>query len=275
MLVPLHARAIPLPVGDASPNSTKVAVAILNPGNGSVVSGGTQQFRVQVRVFSPGAAIGAVQVTTDAGTSWTDAPRVNAYGALATVGVFEARLTLAAGTSYTLVARGHNSAAGCDPTGLVTPGDPTDDCAWINSAPVGIVVKPAGTGDGRLLVRDDSSQLCSDCHAHKSHGSETMGTAKGAWATVCRDCHTAHGTTNIHLVPTRITPPPRGAEVTTPKDVVFLSPTGFVDLTGPTYTGVCQVCHQNTAVYRADGTGTTHYGDDCTTSGCHKHGGEL
>ncbi|HET8542435.1 MAG TPA: CxxxxCH/CxxCH domain-containing protein, partial [Anaeromyxobacter sp.] len=242
-----------LPVGSA--DGARPMVSILNPGDGAVVSGSTlQPFRVQARVWSPSLAIQAVELTTNGGASWAPLSKSANYGGTATSGVWEGQPTLAAG-SYSLVVRARNDAA-----------------AWINSAPVGVIVKAPGTGDGRMLVRDNSSQLCSDCHAHKAHGSETVGTAYGSWSTVCRDCHTPHGTTNIFLVPTQITPPPRGAAVTPARDVVFHDRNV---LENASRTGPCQVCHAQTKYYRADGTspGGTHYTGDCAR--CHKHADGL
>jgi predicted CxxxxCH...CXXCH cytochrome family protein len=252
---PVDPGSSPLPVGDQLAGSSKPVLAILNPARGAVVSltpAGT--FLVQVRVSSPSAAIGTVQVTSNAGTSWTALARNANYGTLPASGVWQVELPLAIG-SYTLYARATNDAG----------------ASWVVSAPVGITVKPSRTGDGNLLARDNSSQLCIDCHAISSHASDSTSTTYGSWAVVCRDCHSPHKTTNISLVATEITPPPVGASVPLPRKVVFTnrSGNGAGSFTSPDGSGPCQVCHTQTKYYRADGTGAAHEVTNCAS--CHKH----
>ncbi len=105
-------------------------------------------------------------------------------------------------------------------------------------------------GDGMLLVRDNSSQLCTDCHALQSHSSETTRSQYGSWSTTCRDCHTPHGTTNLYLVGTKIVPPAVNG-YQTQKSVSFRSTVGdsgggTPSFVNPDRSGPCQVCHTRT-----------------------------
>ncbi len=258
--------------GNTTANSTKPVVGIVNPGSGSVVRKG-EQFRVQARVFSPGgASITGVAVTHDNGLNWLDPLYwVTAYGGSPTSsGVWGGTLTIASEGGYTLVVRASNDGG----------------ASYVYSRPVGVSVRTQG-GDGSLLVRDNASQLCSDCHAMVPHSSEATGSQYGSWSTTCRDCHTPHGTTNIKLVPNAITPPAIGSTSPPPKAVYFTNTTGFASTGGAASrtgsyansdaTGVCQACHTRTqdpvtasARYRTGGGGTTHDANvPCKI--CHAH----
>ncbi len=254
--------------GDTAVNSTKPVVGIVNPGSGSVVAAG-QSFRVQARVFSPGgAAISAVAVTHD-GSTWPDPLYwVTAYGGSPSSGVWGGTISIPATGGYTLVVRATNAGG------------------TTYSRPVGISVRTNG-GDGTLLVRDNASQLCSDCHAMVPHSSEKTGSQYGSWSTTCRDCHTPHGTTNIKLVPNAITPPAIGSTSPPPKAVFFTNTTGFASTGGAASrtgsyangdsTGVCQACHTRTQDlkgnprYQNTGGGLTH-DVNLPCKNCHAHG---
>jgi len=266
-LGPVYPGTNALPAGDASTGSTKPVVGIVNPGSGSVAAAG-QSFRVQARVFSPGgAAISSVAVTHD-GTTWDPLAWVTAYGGSTTSGVWGGTTSIATLGGYTLVVRAINASG------------------TTYSRPVGIAIRSSG-GDGSLLVRDNASQLCTDCHAMVPHSSESTGTQYGSWTTTCRDCHTPHGTTNIFLVANSITPPAVGGTSPTPKNVYFTNTSGYASTGGAATrtgsyangdaTGVCQACHTRTqdpvnqsARYRNGGGGTSHDAN-VPCKNCHAH----
>ena len=259
--------------GDPGPNSGKVMVGLLNPIGGAV----TAPLRVQVRVFSPGGRPidpASVKLVVDDGVSASRTlglTRNANRGTALDSGVFEATggVSLAAGPSYTLRAEANN--------GL----------GVVRSAPVGVAV--SAFGDGNLLVRDNSSQLCSDCHDLPTHSSETTSNAKGSWFVGCRACHTPHNTRNAALVSESIQPPALVTSVTpAPAKVVFSTRTGYFggDVTvtpasasyanapppaapDATRTGVCQVCHTRTSRWRsAAGDDGIHLG---RCGFCHGH----
>ncbi|MGB8930010.1 MAG: CxxxxCH/CxxCH domain-containing protein [Anaeromyxobacteraceae bacterium] len=262
--------------GDSTLNSPRPVVSIINPMSGAVVS---QPARIQVRIFSPGGAplltgVDAPKLLVDGadpGAAVSAVGQKTAYPGSVTnvVGVWEFTLNSltasTAGTAHTLRAVAKN-ASGAVYSGTVT------------------VVLKIDKGDGNLLVRDNSSQLCSDCHAGvMSHSSETTGSKFGSWATTCRDCHTPHSTKNLSLVRMTIKAPERDG-ATTAQPVTFLNKSGFAagsyaqPGTGPANTGVCEVCHTQTAVYQADGLladGVTPAAQGNHGTGpcgnCHKH----
>ncbi len=261
--------------GDPTANSTKPVVVIVNPSKGATVScdgpAGTVGFRVQADVTS-GTAITAVTLSTDTGTTFGTTMTQNAnYGALTTAGIWEATMKLAPG-AYVLVVRATNASG------------------FVDSGRVQIVVNPKGVGDGNLLVRDNSSQLCVDCHAIKTHSSANTSSKYGSWAVACRDCHTPHGTPNIFLVRSQITPPAVNG-VQASRAVEFSAVTGATASTlitaksfanEATNNGPCQVCHTRTqstgavARWRNTGNADTHYTSAAGTQscvGCHPHSG--
>jgi hypothetical protein len=223
--------------GDPTPNSTSPTLLIVNPTNGATVSlSQTGEIRVQAHVYNPAGLSGlTAALSLNGGTSYTVALTQNAnYSVGTNAGIYEARLTLSAG-AYSLRARATNAAAQA-----------------VASGPVLITANPAGKGDGNLLVRDNSDQLCLDCHAIATHSSQAS--AKyGSWAVGCRACHTPHGTTNIYLLRTTITPPAVNG-YSPAQTVKFSTTTGdsnssaaasasFVNSDG---SGPCQVCHTRT-----------------------------
>jgi predicted CxxxxCH...CXXCH cytochrome family protein len=281
-LVAMAAGSTMAAEGNTTPNSRVPVAGIVNPAPGVV----TRPFRVQVRVFSPkaldnvtaqpilatsrlyftGPVSGNVQLIQN--TKYNTVPSTE-------TGIWEASLTAAQLTAvgtYTLYATINNA------TGSVNTGN------------VVVTVK-ATAGDGNLLVRDNSSQLCSDCHEHKTHSSETMGAEKyGSWFTGCRTCHQPHGTTNASLIANSITPPSLTATPETPKTVVFSRRSGYVATGGASNagaasyangdgTGVCQVCHTRTPIFKrtdltaASNTSATHTADRLSQpcGNCHRH----
>lgn len=155
-----------------------------------------------------------------------------------------------------------------------------------------VTVKAAKTGNGMLLARDSSSQLCLDCHnilghsSMTSHGSQTTPSVFGNWETICLDCHTPHNTRNIDLVKDNIFWSFYSATIGT-RAVKLYTKAGdtansFVNssLTGTNVNGVCQVCHRktrnpSTLVSRWITTGNPegdHYqGTSERCSSCHLH----
>jgi hypothetical protein len=280
--------ALPAEALSGSTSAQASAVSIANPSNGAVVSvapAPSNRYRVQIRVFDPGgiASVTAVSLSIN-GAAAPPAVRKTAYDTgspKVTASVFEVLVAPPAAGSYTLVASATNTVP-----------------LTVRSEPVAIVVAVApsgmvGPGDGNLLVRDNSSQLCSDCHALRSHGSEATGTKYGSWATTCRDCHAPHRTRNINLVSESILPP---SIVTTQiaKSVGFVTKVGDSGVPGWNSTnnkptpvasyvnsdnrGPCQVCHTRTGGgTRWTSTGNTdaHFtaaGGTQSCTSCHSHG---
>ncbi|BDG07297.1 DUF1349 domain-containing protein [Anaeromyxobacter paludicola] len=275
--------------GDATPQSLVPMVSILSPGNGTAVSGdGSGRIRVQVQVYDPsGGGLSSVKLSRDAGASgtFTDALALKpAYAAVVgpNAALYQADLAFSPG-SFVLQAQAV-SASG--KTGY--------------SSPAVISVNARRAGDGNLLGRANSSQLCVDCHNVKTHSSQSTadpatGLSKyGAWSTTCRDCHTPHNTHNAQLLRETIVPPAYAGYVPA-KKVIFQdrksgdsgtssAAVSFVTsnpaLVSARTTGPCQACHTRTSspagVARWRGTGNQdagHYaGDDATAcTGCHSH----
>jgi len=261
--------------GDPTSNSLRPAVILVNPSNGTAVSAdgpaGTTGFRVQALVSSP-SALTSVTLSTDNGVSFPTTMAKNAnYGGGANDGVWETTVKLAPG-AYVLRARATNGAGSVD------------------SGKAQIVVNPKGTGDGNLLVRDNSTQLCLDCHALKTHSSMYTGTKYGTWGVACRDCHTPHGSTNIYLIKNQITPP-AVTGVQPARTVKFSTTTGATSssvITAQSFaneadnSGPCQVCHTRTQSsggtprWRNTGNSDTHYTSAAGTQpcvNCHSHTG--
>ncbi|WP_242393811.1 cytochrome c3 family protein [Anaeromyxobacter oryzisoli] len=256
--------ALALPAGDPTPGTLAPLVVIVSPMDGAVVG---RSARIQARVQSPSgvAAISSVSVSiagASTSTSTVSLARNPSSVLGADRGVYEAIVQLAPGR-YTLVASA------------------TDTAARSTSSAAVSVVANADGGDGYLLVREDSSPLCTACHALPDHGSEAAGRAYGAWTTTCRDCHATHGTRNTHLVRETITPPwVAGAEAPQPRPVRLSKRNGYAAAGGPTRpgdasfangdgSGPCQVCHTRTSRWRADGTADAVHLGDCAF--CHRH----
>jgi predicted CxxxxCH...CXXCH cytochrome family protein len=276
---------------DGSPTASAPMLVLLNPGDGTTVQ---SPFRVQVQVFDPQglAGLGAVQLSIDNGVSVqaTSLTRNANYDGVvgdaryAAVYDLEAQathgLTLNPG-SYTLRARASHGVT-----------------VFSGAVVIQVVDPNVRAGDGNVLVRDNSSQLCSDCHALQTHSSQAMtpsgGTSQyGAWAAVCKDCHAPHRTTNVFLVKNRITPP----SVQTYQqatNVAFSTTTGdtgtatvavgLKSFTNGSNDGPCQVCHTRTsnpsnttvARWRRTGNSDTHYtkagaGGTQACINCHSH----
>jgi predicted CxxxxCH...CXXCH cytochrome family protein len=257
--------------GDLTPWATTPVVSILNPKSGAVL---TLPAKVQVRVFSPtagGALVPADTVNLVVGgvnhVLGPTARNTKYVPSSATAGVWEYTIpSLAFGAGAAVELRANATNGGGGP---------------VYSARVNVKISLA-QGDGNLLVRDDSSQLCTDCHAGiTTHSSEIAGNKHGSWVATCRDCHTAHQTTNLSLVNQQIKP----LEVngtTTAINVDFKSRTGYAtsSFASPANNGPCQVCHTRTDYYRntgldgdgsVSGNATTGHNPSSPCTTCHLH----
>ncbi|HZZ83280.1 MAG TPA: NapC/NirT family cytochrome c [Anaeromyxobacteraceae bacterium] len=284
----------PVVAQEGNANGGAPMVLLLNPGDGQTVSqsGG---FRVQVQAFHPPTAAGGTdglsKITTltlsvdgAAGTSMLTGAKTN-FDTLVgpNARIYELPLSSLAAGTHTLQA---------------TAGDGT---YTTKSRQVVVnVVATTVAGDGNLLVRDNASQACTDCHAVKTHSSQaTMPTTTnvqkyGAWGMNCRDCHTPHRTPNIYVIKPNINPPNLGTTYLSQVAIKFSTTVGdsqtstaskasFVNSDG---SGPCQACHTrtanptNTSLYRwrnsaAGGNTDSHYsaGNTQTCTNCHAHTG--
>ncbi|HZZ83293.1 MAG TPA: hypothetical protein VFE30_02055 [Anaeromyxobacteraceae bacterium] len=279
------------PPGDNATNGTSKVpmVLILNPGNGSTVSlsnpGNT--VRVQVQVYDPSrTSISSVAISKDNFATSTALTLNGAYGSVvgAYAGIYQADLpstALPAGT-WTLQAVATSTGGGT-----------------AYSAPIIVSVNPQGVGDGNLLVRNNSNQLCIDCHAVQSHNAQSVSNPRtgisryGSWGATCRDCHTPHKTHNAQLIRETIAPPAysgtwqaarsvqfrdrKTGDSGTSGTISFVTSSPASTVTGPF--GPCQACHTRTSNrtgtprWRNTGNSDTHYigssTQQCTT--CHSH----
>lgn len=238
--------------GQGGPASAP-SVVIVNPSSGATASG---TFRVQVVVHTPGAAVTAVTLSTDNGATYPTTLTVNANYGASVLGLNAAMYEVSGGLalvpgSYSLKARATNGSVATS-TGVL------------------VVVRAAGTGDGNLLLRDNSSQLCTDCHAIATHSSQSTSYNYGAWAIDCRTCHTPHSTKNIFLLREKIATPNSGSKALTFYNTTGLAPNSFVTSTGPAVagTGVCEVCHTRTSNSAVAGAATATFTAGGTTVSC-------
>lgn len=249
-------------MGDPTPGSQAPLVVLVNPMTGAVVG---SRLRVQAQVQHPAGlgAVASVALTVTGPSGFATAlSRNDAYALDANTGIYEAIVPLVPG-SYTLLA------TATDVSGLSTTSQTV------------AVTSNGGLGDGNLLVRDDSSQLCSSCHAFWSHGSEKTGRAYGAWSTTCRDCHQPHRTRNVFLVRETITPPwVVDGPQPQPKVVRLGNTSGYAPSGGDAAlaqasfangdgTGPCQVCHTRTSRWRSGGDPDPIHLGNCAF--CHRH----
>ncbi|BDG08846.1 cytochrome c3 family protein [Anaeromyxobacter paludicola] len=275
--------------GDATPGSQKPMVLILNPSSGATVSldAGTPSrgVRFQVQVHDPSrTAIGSVLLSHDGGSTFPDALALNPSYDVVTnpsgppyyAHVYQADLTTIPPGTWTLQAMATTTGGGAG-----------------YSAPVTVTIGPKGTGDGNLLVRNDSSQLCIDCHALQGHTSQSVSAASGvskygSWATSCRDCHAPHQTRNAQLLSESVVPPAYSTYQTSRPVRFWDRATGdsgsanamsFVSSAPPAggALGPCQACHTRTggavARWRNSGNADAHFTGASTQpcTSCHSH----
>jgi predicted CxxxxCH...CXXCH cytochrome family protein len=103
---------------------------------------------------------------------------------------------------------------------------------------------------------DDSSVVATASFRNMSTHFLTKG---GSQAMACAQCHDPHGTTNLHMINT----------VINGKPIVFNGLNDLVDTA--TNQGFCQVCHTQTAHYRAGVPENGHPTSGCLS--CHRHSG--
>jgi hypothetical protein len=254
--VAIPSGCTPVPPGNTAGANIPV-LSIINPSTGAVIGSAAGGFRAQVRVFSRDAsAIAGLNLSTDGSNPSCTAASLNGFSLTAHVAgnnawVYEKTITLASSGTYLLRACARNGAGEA------------------RSEAVTIRYNSALAGDGNLIVRDNASQLCNDCHGVKSHSSESTSSTYGSWSTTCRDCHQPHSTRNLKLV---------AEQINTPTVDTYLGPVAveFRDKdTGDSGTsetisfvtsdatklaagrrGPCQACHTRT-LSRAQMTGGT------------------
>ncbi len=278
---------------DNSTNAAFPVAVVVNPVDGNAVTSYATTdpatasypgFKVQVQIASPTALTSVVVNYSGTASGSTALAQNAAYGGTATSGIWETsgpvHLRLAPG-AYVLQAVATNGAGSASSAKVLV------NVTGQRGGATGV-----SGGDGSILVRDNSAQLCSDCHAVAGHSSQVVGTKYGAWGTSCRDCHTPHGTRNIYLVRESIAPPNveafQGA-----KAVYFSTNAGDSGVAGASNkaqasfanadnTGPCQVCHTRTspigapavARWRNTGNADTHFtasGGTEACTGCHNH----
>jgi len=258
-------------VGDGTPGSIAPMVAILNPGNNEIVSRhSTFGFKVQARVFSPKNGTNSQVINATTGVELfvngsatvpsnylTWSPKY--LGTTGESGVWETTYNPPSDGAYTLQVQATNA------SGTVV------------SSPISITTKAPGTGDGNLLVRDNSSQLCGACHALPIHSSETSGNRLGSWAVVCRDCHQPHATTNIYLVAQSVTPPSISKPASPSPVVLTTTARTTGGIVNPQMNGICQGCHTRTTdavgnpLFRSNVAPDANHNTGLDCMSCHGH----
>jgi predicted CXXCH cytochrome family protein len=153
--------------------------------------------------------------------------------------------------------------AGCHPdqlNALATTGghSPLVDCIGCHTER-----RPNRVGRGHR-----NKPQCSDCHMQPTTHPPRKVDPTGARATRnCLRCHAVHGSTNLSLVNTTVVFRRRAFPIdyTSPGGAV---PGGLADPDDPG-SGLCEVCHTKTDVYKRNGHGDAHFTQQCTL--CHSH----
>jgi len=119
----------------------------------------------------------------------------------------------------------------------------------------------AGTGEP-IGPGHETIPACTTCH-------ETPAThAPNGRVLPCADCHDPHGSTNLDLIDEEIETPGGTARPVVFENLRGRADGSFASASNPG-TGLCEVCHANTRVYNAAGTGAAHFTETCTL--CHVH----
>jgi predicted CXXCH cytochrome family protein len=119
--------------------------------------------------------------------------------------------------------------------------------------------QPGEFGPGHRAV-----PACADCHdGQLPHHDPAAGTPKE-----CTKCHTPHGSSNLSLVRESIEINPGDFRLLTFTNRMGLADGSYASASQPG-TGVCEVCHATTTVYRNDGAGAPHFTTTCVD--CHEH----
>lgn len=252
----------PVPVPSCGADDAAPTLVFLSPAAGATVGGG-ERFKIQVWDADGLAASNPVAWSMDGGAQST-AVSVNANydcGTGCSVYEFDVDTTGFVNGPHFLTVTATDAA-----------GNVAVKSQAINISNSGTVP----TGDGYLLRRTHSSQLCLDCHALSTHSSQHTSDKYGSVSFECLSCHQPHLTRNIFLVRETISTPRDGN-----KTVTFRNTDGKADQSYATATdpgnGICEVCHTQTR--NSDGTprfrntgesdGGKHYTTRCTA--CHPH----
>ncbi len=139
------------------------------------------------------------------------------------------------------------------------------------------IAVPGGTKRLNTVLGDGTTnQECNYCHHDATKvtnaaflNMSTHFVSKGVQGSLCSTCHDPHGSTNVHMLRSSIVSPADGQPHTI--SILTDSAGGATDWVNTTTNyGFCQVCHTQTAHYRAGVPDTTGH----PTSGCgscHKH----
>jgi len=136
----------------------------------------------------------------------------------------------------------------------------------------GTGVDPDGSAGTSYLVKG-ATKFVNAYHYGTYSGANHDATHDGGQR--CWDCHDPHGDgTNLAMIGSdtlRDSSDLYGMAGTrsTTNAILTSRTAGGYATTGAPYTGICQVCHTTTDVWRADGTLQTHQTNDCMT--CHDH----
>ena len=113
----------------------------------------------------------------------------------------------------------------------------------------------------RLRLSNDNTQ-CNSCHngsTAPAMSTHVLDMNANPSPNMCKECHDAHGTTNLHMIKT----------VINGKTISFTNTsTGFIKTVAP-FDGLCQVCHTLTGHYRAGQALDDHPTRNCLS--CHSH----
>ncbi|MFN8544964.1 MAG: cytochrome c3 family protein [Candidatus Binatia bacterium] len=136
---------------------------------------------------------------------------------------------------------------------LATPSDHHDrfDCGGCHAE-----VSPTPGKDHRAVT------ACTDCHATPATH------APGGNAVACAQCHDPHGSSNVSLVRDQIRTPQGTLHPIRLDNRDGMADGSYASASTPG-TGLCEVCHETTRFYRADGTGDPHFTLPCFP--CHRH----
>lgn len=105
---------------------------------------------------------------------------------------------------------------------------------------------------------------CADCHSRAETHQDPLAGTRGE----CTVCHTPHGSSNLRLVRQEVAIPNEELRPITFTNRMGLADGSYASASQPG-TGICEVCHSDTTVYRSDGAGAPHFTFTCVS--CHTH----
>jgi predicted CXXCH cytochrome family protein len=120
---------------------------------------------------------------------------------------------------------------------------------------------------GRIGRRHRTIPRCTTHHdtaGHPPHADGGLRTGNRS----CLRCHEPHGSTNLALIRPSLRARRDRLVPITFTGTAGAAPGGFTDPAAPG-DGLCEVCHRDTAFYRADGSGDPHFTESCVL--CHAH----